>query len=158
MERSYKLCPRCGCEYLATVEVCADCGLALVWEGEARDPQGEDLVLPSQEGLVRVREAELGWAMGLGKALARAGIPHRLDPVAPGGTSGRWVVSVGEADATRAQEVDADYARGELPALEAAPAPPGAAGSEDACPACGEPVTEAVTECPGCGLVFAPVG
>jgi hypothetical protein len=157
MEKAYKLCPGCGSEYLPSVEICGDCGLGLVWEGEVQWPRGEADVLLSREGLVRVREAELGWAMGLGKALARAGIPHRLDPAPPGSGSVRWAVSVEEADAARAQAVDADYARSELPELEAVPSLVGAAGSEDACPACGEPVAGEASECTGCGLVFAPL-
>ena len=31
-EGSYKYCPRCRCEYLPTIGVCADCGVELVWE------------------------------------------------------------------------------------------------------------------------------
>jgi len=155
MESAYKVCPGCQSEFLPSVEVCGDCGLPLVWEGAA-DPRGdEDLVLSSREGLVLVREAELGWATGLAKALAREGIPHRLDPGAPGGPAVRWAVSVGAADADRAQAVDAAYARSELPDLQDAH-PPEVSASEDACPACGEPVGGEAAECPGCGLVFAP--
>jgi hypothetical protein len=156
MESAYKVCPRCHSEFLPSVELCGDCGLPLVWEGEATEPHGDGgLVLSSREGLVLVREAELGWARGLAQALARAGIPHRLDPGPAGGPGVRWVVSVGAADAVRAQAVDADYARSELPDLEDSH-PPEASASEDACPACGEPVGGDAAECPGCGLVFAP--
>ncbi|HME69499.1 MAG TPA: hypothetical protein VKM54_06480 [Myxococcota bacterium] len=157
MEKAYKVCPGCESEYLPSVEVCRDCGLPLVWEGEARKTVGEDgLVLPPGEGLVLVRETELGWAIGLGKALARAGIPHRLDPGTPGSAGVRWAVSVGAADAAGAAAVDADYARSELPELETAPSELGVAPPEDCCPACGEPVAGDAGECPGCGLVFGP--
>lgn len=161
MERAYKVCPTCEGEYLPSVEVCPDCRLPLVWEGEARKPPGDEgFVLAPAEGQVVLRETELGWAMGLGKALAAAGIPHRLDP--PGaraaeerpGSGARWAVLVGAADASRAAEVDAEYARSELPDLGADGVC--AAPSEDACPACGEPVAADAGECAGCGLVFGP--
>lgn len=163
MERAYKVCPTCEGEYLPSVEVCRDCGLPLVWEGEARKPPGdEELVLAPAEGLVVLRETDLGWARGLGRALAAAGIPHRLDP--PGtraaegrpGSGARWAVLVGSADAARATEVDAEYARSELPDLGVGPSELGAAPSEDCCPACGEPVLGDAGECAGCGLVFGP--
>ncbi|HYB12958.1 MAG TPA: hypothetical protein VEG67_05770 [Myxococcota bacterium] len=156
MDGTYKVCPSCEGEYLPTVEVCPDCRVPLVAEGEPRKTRGEsELVLPPGEGLVVIREAELAWAVGLGEALAAAGIPHRLDP--PGtrpGSSARWAVRVAEADAPRAAALDADHARRELPQL--AEDTPGSAASEDRCPGCGEPLAGDAGECTECGLVFGP--
>jgi len=162
MEQAYKLCRACGGEYLPSVERCPDCGQPLVWEGEAAEAPGEpELVLPSGEGLLSVREAELGFARGLGQALAAAGIPHRLDPpgVRRAGAEGRevrsarWAVLVRAADAAQAAAVDAAHTRREL----------GNLGSEldgtaleGQCPACGEPLEGDSAECRGCGLVFGP--
>jgi hypothetical protein len=155
VEKAYKVCPGCEAEYLPSVEVCRDCGVPLVWEGQTREPRGEyELVLPPGEGLVLVREAELSWAVGLGRALAEEGIPHRIDPVARSG--GRWAVSVDGPDAPRAAAVDAEYARGELPAMSEAPSEPEATPSEDRCPACGEALAGDAGECAECGLVFGP--
>jgi hypothetical protein len=155
------VCPRCGGEYLASAELCGDCSLPLVWEGEAPGSSAEDgLVLAPGEGQVVLREAELAWARGLGKALAAAGIPHRLDPPGTRAAQGRgqagsrWGVLVAEGDAPRAAAVDAEYARSELPDLGASELGPSLA--EDRCPACGEPVAADAAECAECGLVFGP--
>jgi hypothetical protein len=157
VEKAYKVCPGCEGEYLPSVEVCRDCGLPLVWEGDARKPRGgEGLVLPHGEGLVLIREAELGWAMGLGRALAGEGIPHRLDPATRAGSGARWAVWVGAQNASRAAEVDAEYARSELPDVGAAPSEQGVTPSEDRCPACGEALAADAGECAECGLVFGP--
>lgn len=157
METVYKVCPGCEAEYLPSLEVCRDCGLPLVWEGEACEPRGEEgLVLPPGESLVLVREAELGWAMGLARALAAEGIPHRLDPVPRAVSGARWAVRVGAPDAPRAVAVDAEYARNELPDMSEAPSELDATPSEDRCPACGEAFSGDAGECAECGLVFGP--
>jgi hypothetical protein len=157
VEKAYKVCPGCEAEYLPSVEVCLDCGLPLVSEGEAREPGWDKgLVLPPGEGLVLVREADLRWAVGLGRAFAEAGIPHRLDPASRTDAGLRWAVWVGAPDAPQAAAVDAEYARRELPEMNEAPSELGAAPSDDRCPACGEALAADARECPECGLVFGP--
>jgi len=162
MEQAYKLCRGCGGEYLPSVERCPDCGQPLVWEGEVAETPGEpELLLPPGEELVVVREAELGFATGLGQALAAAGIPHRLDPpgVRQAGAGGRevrsarWAVLVRAADAPRAAALAAAYTRSELRNLGTEL---DGTALEGQCPACGEPLEADAEECRGCGLVFGP--
>ncbi len=37
-----KTCPQCQCEYRSSAQICADCGVPLVWSGPAVEPTGFD--------------------------------------------------------------------------------------------------------------------
>ncbi len=159
MDASYRVCPRCGAEYVPSVGRCLDCGVDLVREGEAAPPVEPETDLPPAAELRLVRPAELAWAQDLAAALIEQGVPCRLEILPPGpgdaarGFGARYGVFVRPEDSARAAAVDAAHARTQLPDLEGVE--PVAAGDEG-CPACGASVSSDVEECPECGLVFAP--
>lgn len=169
---AWKICPRCGEEFVPTAERCGDCGVALVLEGEAQalaaaapeeeSPAHDDLA--DAEDLVPLREAEIAWARRLGDALRAARVPHRVTPLAGAERgvqaqwSGRWAVLVRREDLERAMHVDAERLRAEMPALEGGELVVRAAdeaGDEGGpCPGCGFELAADAEECPECGLVF----
>ena len=154
-------CPRCRCEYLGSVLVCADCGVELVPE-HSLESLGRD-EMPGIADLTCVRAASVSWAQALSQRLAKAGISHRIEAV-PDEAEGEGVrgepdallpygVWVLEADLPAAREVDEDFLRSQIPDLPedlSAHAPAG----EDQCPACGTAVSQDAQECPDCGLVL----
>ncbi len=150
-----KHCPECGEEYVHSVLVCADCGVALVLAGEplaARE-------LPPASELRRVRTATLSWGRGFSTRLAAAGIAHRveLEPDPDGSiTASRGErlcgVFVRDEDVAEAARLDTEHLRSQIPDV-----PEDldlAARGEGLCPACGEPADLAAAECAGCGLAF----
>ena len=150
-----KHCPQCGAEYVHSVAICADCGVALVHDRLA--PMVEDLPPASQ--LQRVRTATLSWSRSFSERLAEAGIAHRveLEPDPDGSqqaTRGERLCSVfvRDADAALAARLDAEHLRSQIPDVPEDFADMTA--SEDACPACGEPADLAAAECASCGLAF----
>jgi len=161
MDAIYRVCPRCGAEYVPSVGRCLDCGVDLIREGEVAPPVEPEIELPPVAELRLVRPAELAWAQDLAAALIEQGVSCRLEILRPGaddaararGLGPRYGVFVRPEDAARAAEVDAVHARTQLPDLEGAEA---LAGSDEGCPACGADVAGDAVECPECGLVFAP--
>jgi len=158
-----KRCAECGSEFQPWVERCIDCGGALEPSDGSRPParaavepsQPSDDI-PPEAGDVCVRVVPLAWARGLSAALAGEGIAHRIEeaPPKPGekrGQAGMVGVWVRPEDAPDARAVDADYERREIPDL------PAEQGSEEHCPACGEPCDPHAGECASCGLEFPSV-
>lgn len=149
-----KMCPRCESEYMHTASVCAHCDVELVDSGAwVRAPVQE---LPAASELALVRAAGMGWVLGLSERLVEAEIPHRVEPLEArddrGETSaGPYGVYVREGDLAFARRIDAAHLAHEIPEAEVADA--GSFG-EDACPACGEAISERDAECGACGLVF----
>ena len=150
-----KHCPECGEEYVHSVSVCVDCGVALVLAGEAVTVHD----LPPASALRRVRTATLSWARSFSVLLTETGIAHRveLEPDADGSavaTRGERLCSVfvREADVADATRLDAEHLRSQIPDV-----PEGfdlATPGEDRCPACGEPADLAAAECASCELAF----
>ena len=153
-------CPRCESEFLASASRCESCGVDLVADLATVVHEADQM--PPISELVCVRAASLGWAQGLSQSLAEAGISHRIEAVRDDGDDdslreqpnarlpyGVWVL---EVDLVRARAIDEDYLRGQIPDLpsEAAEVVEGDGG----CPACGDPVPEDASECPGCGLAL----
>jgi hypothetical protein len=150
------MCPSCREEYLATVERCAHCGVALVAASEL--PPEEQTDLPPLEELVRVRVENPVWIEALAGQLAREGIPSRVELLDTDAPLARrhgapCVLYVQSGDAERARQIDEELLRQQLPDL-----PEGADtgwSEAEGCPACGAAVAAQATECPDCGLGFA---
>lgn len=153
-----KVCPACESEYLHSAIVCAHCEVALVHPDElAAAPAPEDL--PPAADLSLLRAAGAAWALRLSERLVEEEIPHRLEPLAVGEaerdvSAGPYGVYVREADLPAARRVDAAHLAREMP--DAGALEPGAF-DEDACPACGDPLSPGDAECGGCGLALGPV-
>lgn len=155
----HKICPRCGEEYVATVERCVECGVPLGAEGPGEPAPLEEL--PPLESLVALRNAEVSWIDGLAHALAEAGIPSRVElppqddrPVQGRGMGAvRCTIHVRREDAAAAARIDAEFARTQVPDL---PEGTSAGWAEaETCPGCDSPVATDARECPECGLTFA---
>lgn len=160
MELPIKICPSCGEEYVHEATTCVECGVPLGFEPPAAREAPE---LGPTDRLVPLRHAEVSWIEGLAHALAEAGIPSRvalpdeqdLRRVQGRGTGAlRCTLSVRSEDAAAAAEIDAEFARTQVPDL-----PSGAGGSAwaetEACPGCSTPLPADAEECPECGLAFA---
>jgi predicted amidophosphoribosyltransferase len=151
------MCPRCREEYLATVELCVHCGVALVAAGEL-PPEEQAAPLPPLEELVRVRVENPVWIQTLADHLAEEGIPSRVELLDGDGPVARrhgapCALYVRPDDVERARQVDEELLRVQLPDL-----PEGADtgwSEAEGCPACGAAVDAHATECPDCGLGFA---
>jgi hypothetical protein len=159
-----KLCPECLSEFLATVEVCSDCGVPLVHPDEVGDDtDGEDL--PAIGELVPIRVASIPWIQGLSELLQDAGVAHRVgpppEPAEKAGAERRshdlgMAVYVLPEDQQEAMRMDAEHLRAQIPeASEAEDHAPGNGG--EGCPACGEAVSAEDQECSSCGLPFIEI-
>jgi len=159
MVSPHKICPRCGEEYVATAEICAECGVPLGSEGPRGPAPLEEL--PPLESLRALRNAEVSWIDGLAHALAEAGIPSRVElpPQDTRSIQGRGMgavrctLYVRESDAAEAARIDAEFARTQVPDLPEASS--AALAETDTCPGCDTPVSSDAEECPECGLAFA---
>jgi hypothetical protein len=150
-----KYCPECREEYVHTMQVCADCGVALVLSVEAA-PVRE---LPPASELLRVRTSTLAWARSFSELLVEAGVPHRVEPeddsVRVSGIAADaqlCSVFVSPEDREEAARLDAQHMRSQIPDVPEDFA--GLAADEGHCPACGEPADLAAPECASCGLAF----
>jgi hypothetical protein len=151
-----RMCPSCREEYVATVERCVHCGVALVVVGEL--PPEERAELPPLEQLVRVRVENPVWIQNLADQLAQDGIPSRVELLDGEGPVARrhgapCALYVRPGDVERARRIDERLLREQLPDL-----PEGADtgwSEAEGCPACGAAVDAQATECPDCGLGFA---
>jgi hypothetical protein len=150
-----KRCPECGEEYVHTVQVCAECDVALVLAGEPiliRE-------LPPTSELVRVRTATRSWAHNFSELLAEVGIGHRVEEEEESGSVAGFAhgaqvcsVFVRAEDAEEAARLDARYLHSQIPDVPEDYAQ--RAAEADHCPACGEPADLSAAECPSCGLAF----
>jgi hypothetical protein len=97
---SYKICPDCGGEYRLDIERCADCGIVLVFPGQApalREDEEEPVraapellhtlpypgplhELPPSDDLVCICCRPIDTLQSLSLLLNEAGIAHRIDP------------------------------------------------------------------------------
>jgi hypothetical protein len=151
-----RVCPLCGDEYLATVERCPECGVALVEAGTQAE-RGAAPGLPPSADLVRLRVENPVWIAALAERLAAEGVPSRVELVDPAATPRNRLGSpcalfVRAEDVARARAVDAELLRDQLPDL-----PEGASSGwseAEGCPACGAAVGPDAAECPECGLAF----
>ena len=154
-----KICPRCGEEYIHTVQTCVHCNVPLGFDAPADAP---DLELPPADQLVELRNAEVSWIDGLAQALAAEGIPSRVelpqredDTVQSRGLGAiRCTIFVRPEDGPAAARVDAAFARTQVPDLPDASA--GEIGLSEECPGCGTALVPDAVECPECGLAFGP--
>jgi ribosomal protein L40E len=152
-----KICPRCGEEYVHTMQRCRDCDVPLGSEAPVEAPV---LELPPAEQLVGLRNAEVPWIEGLANALAEAGIPCRVElprredrSVQSRGMGAiRCNLYVRPGDEAAAKRVDAAFARTQVPDLPDDQAEE--AGDADTCPGCGSELGADATECAECGLSF----
>lgn len=169
MRDIYKVCPTCDGEFEARVDLCPDCGVALVWSAEpgfGERPAGRtrsSRLAPSPE-LVMLRFGDLGDVRELAARLDRAGIPSFTSLVPDPSLSveqlgagnlfhdGTFHLFVRPEDFSAGQDVDrallAEHAA-EVEGFGGLPAFP-----DDVCPACGAHLPEAAEECPSCELVL----
>lgn len=163
MSERFKLCDRCGSEYVWTMESCIDCGGPLtevdprMTTAPRREPPPPPRVRTAQgftaaDEPLPLREAELALAQPLAERLRAAGIPCEM--VAPGDCPGgscstKYTVFVRAADADAAEAIDRQVL---------AEVVPEAASFVDldtvGCPACGAPRTAGAVECADCGLTI----
>lgn len=150
-----RVCPRCREEYVATVERCVSCDVALVAEGDSVfEAVGE---LPPTAELVRLRVEHPTWLESLAERLGEAGIPSRVELLATEraatrGAPAPCALFVRREDAERARAIDAELLRAQLPDLPEDASPEWR--EAEACPACGTPIEAEASECRECGLAF----
>jgi hypothetical protein len=111
-----------------------------------------DEIAPGEE-IHLVRSAQLDWIHALAERLAELGIPRQVNPIDQRrATDSTWGLYVRLPDLPRAQAVDREVMLELMPDLPEDFDPSALDTSQ--CPACGEPVSEGLAECPGCGLAL----
>lgn len=156
------VCPSCGSEFQPHVTRCIDCGTPTrsayaAPELPPRDrrevPDVSPLPLPPETPAAMARAGTAHWVKILEGALAKKGIPCRLDIYDPKERPTlTYAVWVAEADLERAIALDHELLRAEIPDYdETFPELPAA----DVCPACGSAVSSDDAECPSCGLALS---
>ncbi len=162
MVKAPKFCPECRDEYLHSATVCADCDVPLVFESELGGEDAADQLPPISE-LVCIRASSVGWATALSEKLAEAGISHRIQAAGEDDGEGDrqrpgqnlpYGVFVLEEDVEAATEIDLEHTNSEIPDIPEGYGTSFSEGSDDTCPACGDPVDPMMDECPGCGLAL----
>jgi hypothetical protein len=159
----HKVCPRCGGEYRLEAEVCADCGVRLVFPDEVpTEVVGEDspeeendsdlpiftgpcFELPPSDDLVCVCCRSPRALRRLSRKLDAASIAHRIDAAPYDSSLEIGCLYVQPADGDAAAAVDA-LEFGGTPIEEADLA------ELATCPACGAEYPPGALECSGCGL------
>jgi hypothetical protein len=156
MELPPKYCPECGEEFVHTVAICPDCGVALALEAAPGPVSPREL--PPASALSRVRTATASWARGFSERLTAAGIAHRIEAEPPPPARERaareerlYSVYVEAQELAEAARLDLEHLRTQIPDL---PEDLASGHGEDRCPACGEPADLLAPECAGCGLAF----
>jgi hypothetical protein len=163
----FKICPRCGDEFVPHVEVCPDCRVPLqASDGAPPVPRAAEAPAPlALESAVALQRGTTSELRQIAEALGAAGVACAIDTDPPGGVlrgapqRGRTAqeaplaVFVDERDAAEARRVLGEWLASAIPGSEHA----AAAGSIDACPGCGEPLPEHPTACASCGLEFPPL-
>lgn len=166
----FKTCPRCGDEFLAHVDVCPDCRVALAHGpalGVTAAPENLRGVQPAPlESAALLRRGEVWELRELAERLEAAGIACAVDTDPPGagivagagvgnrkgsyGRSVRLAVYVAGEDVAAAVAVQQAWTTEGLAGAELA----GPLGALSACPGCGEPLAENAAACGSCGLEF----
>lgn len=165
-DAGYKICPSCEEEYLPQVEVCVECGVALVLDSELCSTEPEAVApvespFAGQEELVCIRIASAGWLQRLAKGFEAEGIPYRLEMLSASLKGRSKLAARGELpdsmglyvrprDATRATQIDQEHLQREIPGIEEFTENAG----ELKCPACAAALGEAEEICSACGLSF----
>ena len=146
----FKICPRCGDEFVPHVESCPDCRVPLqASDGTPPPPRSERVDAPLQrERAVSLRHGAPADLREIADALSAAGLACAIDADPPHGLG----VFVDERDVAAGQRVLAQWMETAIPGAEQV-----AGGSIDACPGCGEPLPEHPTACASCGLEFPPL-
>lgn len=169
VQEIHKVCPTCGGEFQARLDVCPDCDLPLLWSTEASSgPSGawrsESPGLEPSPDLVGVRTGDLGWVRSLAARLAQAGIRSFTSIVADPSFSsqqldgrnfhhdGRYHLFVRPEDLEASEEMDREMLAEQFVEAEALGGLP-ALGTE-VCPACGAHLPEGAKECASCELRF----
>ncbi len=167
MDSSYKICPSCDAEYLSQFELCATCGVALVYDTEVSDAVFSEPVEPvaspfaGDEELVCIRIAGANWVQRLAERLEAEGIPYRIEMLsisykgrsklaARGELPDSVGLSVRPIDEVRATQIDQEHLRREIPGIEELTE----STDDSRCPACDTPLSEAEESCAMCGLSF----
>lgn len=163
---SYKICPQCDEEYLAQVERCASCGVALVFDTElcsyeetATSPTENPFA--SQEELVCIRVAGTTWIKKLAERFEEHALPYRIEMInsslqgrsklaARGELPGGVGIFVRPVDEALARQIDQEYLSHEIPGMEDF----SEASGEERCPACDAVIGAADENCSTCGLTF----
>jgi hypothetical protein len=163
----FKICPRCGDEFVQHVVECPDCRVPLRTaddlasadaSGGASDPPGSGLA-----AAVMLRRGATSELRELGERLAERGVRFVVDTDPPSGKLARpsrdasgglqLAIYVEEADATEATLVQREWLIATVPDAAAA----SSGGMIDACPGCSEPLAASATSCTSCGLEFPPL-
>jgi hypothetical protein len=158
MSAEYKVCPECREEFTLVATECSACGVVLVYPGDL-EPEPAPEEFPEIEALECVRVGPLPWTRALSDAFTQAGIGHRVERdtrtqaeggVGPERFGGQEVfgIWVRPDERSEASEIDAALFAHFEPDNQAA------AGDDETCPACGDPLAADVVECPGCGIRF----
>ncbi len=160
-----KVCPECRCVYRLSATECSDCQVPLVFPDELP----EEAEFPPASELLPYRIASVMWCRAFSDALSEAGIPHRIDAPPEEGEQAEKLkrhshdqavaLYVRHEDRERVERIDAEFVQRQIPDMPA----PGAGGEDDqggeeCCPACGDPLEETASECPGCGLFLGEPG
>jgi hypothetical protein len=162
----FKICPRCGDEFVPHVETCPDCRVALqVSDGSPPPPRSAGNAAPlALENAVALRRGTTSELRQIAEALSAEGIACAVDTDPPGGQLRRasergrtgsevpLAVFVDAQHAAAAQRVLAQWVEAAIPDVDQV-----TEGAIDACPGCGEPLPEHPTACASCGLEFPPL-
>ena len=165
----HRICPDCGEDFQAHVELCPDCGVTLRWSTDfTPGPRGLwNPGLPPLEpspDLLLIRFGGLEWVRALAERLAEVGIRALVSPVEhPAWTpdelvlvnfqhNGIYHLFVRQEDLDASLEVSRAHLAHQLGDEEPWTGVPTALG--DSCPACRAYVPKDATECPACELSF----
>lgn len=161
MSERFKVCERCGSEFVPAVESCIDCGGPLVEVDtrmttaprESREPPPPpDLntsPLCAADDPSLVREEDVSYIQPLAKRLRAAGIRCDVNQNCKKGCSGRVALWVPAADLAPAVAIDR-----ELFAILVPDAASFVDLDGDGCPACGTPRGAGQVDCAECGLAL----
>jgi hypothetical protein len=170
----FKICPRCGDEFVPKIEECPDCRVALRTAEELASAPPAPSGSASGDGFagaapvdasVMLRRGAASDLRELSERLAARGVRFavntdppggRIAPPARRGDASREVqlaIYVAEADVAEAQRVAQEWVLETVPGAADAHA----AGAIEGCPGCGEPLAADAVACASCGLEFPPL-
>lgn len=151
MDDDVKICPECGAEYFAHVEMCGGCDVALVRPGEQ-----VERVRPDDGQLVSILQGPQDRIQEYSRVIAAQGMEcHVLNP-GGSGCSPAYGLFVNQHDAEDAVRAIEQYTLDMHPELLETDAKL----RSGLCPACGASLSNWTTsgECPDCGLNLEPGG